>query len=444
MAFLKAFKEHWEQQQFPQKGAKILVAVSGGRDSMALAFVLLQCEQPIVVAHCNYQLRGADSDADEALVTGWCAQNKVPLFVKRFDTKSEMSIQKAGVQETARKLRYDWFAELCQQEQISAIATAHHANDNAETLLINLCKGTGISGMHGIPAKNGAVIRPFLFAERSLIDEFVASNQIPYRDDGSNSSEDYLRNKIRHRALPALEECFPQLISNLNNSIQNLKGAEKIYRKGIEQMKKKLYDKRGKDIYIPVLRLQKLEGIDAICFEIATDFGFSPAQAQDLKKLIDRESGKFISSPTHKIIKNRDFLIVTQQEALQQDFFLIQDLAQKIITPEGLFTIQQNSINDIITSKANIAQIDADQLEQPLILRRGKKSDYFYPLGMQLKKKKLSKFLADQKIPVPLRERIWVVESNKKIVWVCGQRIDDRFKIKEKTKNIVQFHFLPK
>jgi tRNA(Ile)-lysidine synthase len=443
MDLSKKFEQYWLQQKFPAKTQTILVAVSGGKDSMVLANLLLQSGYNFSVAHCNFKLRSEASDLDEKLVTDWAERNNIPLHKIAFDTQKAMNENKQGVQEAARNLRYNWFKELCANFQYDAIATAHHANDNAETLLINLCKGTGIAGLHGIPSRNGLIIRPLLFASRKEIEQYILERGIEFREDESNTGTKYLRNAVRHTLIPVLEEVFPAATERINESIGRLIQVESIYRKAIEQEKRKLLEHRGKDIYIPILKLNKIEELETICYEIFSAYGFSSAQIPEILKLRNTEAGHFISSGTHRIIKNRMFLIITELKTESTDFILIDKLPNKISLAEGTFEFVITENKQIENLDKNIASIDFDELVLPLILRRGRTGDYFYPIGMGMKKKKLSRFLIDQKIAMHQKEKIWILAQDQKIIWVSGMRMDERFKVKNTTARTLQIKFIP-
>jgi len=444
MELLPGFEKNWQSKKFPTKDKTILVAVSGGKDSMVLAHLLYQSGFSIAVAHCNFQLRAEASNLDEQLVQNWAKSIDITYHSIRFDTEKEMALQKKGVQETARQLRYNWFKQLKHQHQYSAIATAHHANDNAETLLINLCKGTGIAGMHGIPPKNGDIIRPLLFASRAIIDEYAIQHQIPYREDASNASTKYTRNAIRHNILPALDSIFPNVIERLNETIHRLSQVEIIYQQAIAQEKNKLVENRGADIYVPILKLMKRPVYETLCYEIFSSYGFSSAQIPEIIKLLNSESGHFVTSATHKVIRDRAFLIVTENINENKDLILIEHLPQTIETTEGRFMLSIQGNEKTIEESANTAFLDFDKVTMPLVLRRKRTGDYFYPLGMGMKKKKISRFLIDQKIALHLKEKIWIVENKMKIIWVAGMRLDERFKITNKTQKILRIVFLPK
>lgn len=444
MDLKKRFAHHWASQNFPQKKETVLVAVSGGKDSMALAHIMHEAGFSIALGHCNFQLRDTASNLDEQLVVNWAKEQSIPLHRIAFDTRKVMEDQKKGVQETARELRYSWFNTLCKEHGYAAVATAHHANDNAETLLINFCKGTGIAGLHGIPSRNGAIIRPLLFATGKEIENFVHSEDIPFREDASNASTYYLRNAVRHKVIPVLDEVFPCVVERLSENISRFKQVESIYRQAIESKKKKLLEQRGADFYIPVLKLKKEPAYETVCFELMSEFGFTAAQTPEILKLLNSESGHYVASASHKVIRNRMFLIITEQSTQKTDLILIEEFPATIETENGTFRFSVHDNIRLISSAAEIASIDSDTLSLPLTLRRWRKGDYFYPLGMGMKKKKVARFLVDQKIPVHQKEKLWVLEHTKQIIWIAGMRLDERFKIKPNTKKIVQVAFLSK
>lgn len=437
MSLLKKFQENWRRHGFNTIQQPVLLAVSAGSDSMVMAHLFLESAIPFAVAHCNFQLRGEEANKDEELVRNWCATNNIEFYNVRFDTAAKVEQWKKGVQETARILRYDWLEQIRSQHQYAAIATAHHANDNAETLLMNLFKGTGISGLHGILPENGRIIRPLLFAAKKDIAGYTQQYNVPYREDASNASDKYTRNDIRLNILPAIEKSFPNIITSLNNSIQRFAEVEELYKKAIEQERKKLLERRGKDYYIAIKKLLERQPLHTICYELFKPFGFATGQVQDIIGLLSSESGHYLISPTHRIIRDRDFLIITVFDTRQADFITIENIPLTLRAGDRQYKFKYTPAPAEIPADSNMAYIDAAKLEQPLILRRWKQGDYFYPLGMGMKKKKLSRYLINKKIPLHDKENVWVLESNKRIVWVAGHRLDERFKVKPGTKEVL-------
>lgn len=437
ITLLQDFRNNWLNKKFAAQEQKILLAVSGGVDSMVMAHLFLSNNISFGIAHCNFQLRGIEADLDESLVHDWALRHNTSFHHVRFDTKKKTAEWKKGVQETARILRYEWLDMICREHAYSYLATAHHANDNVETLMMNLFKGTGISGLHGIREKNEHIIRPMLWAQKEEILAYAAEHNIPYRDDASNSTDVYQRNAIRNRIIPAIQEYFPGVVSNLNDSIARFAQVETLYRKTIEQERKKLLEQRGRDIYIPIRKLKKREAIETICYELFTPFGFTAAQVPHIMQLMDAESGRYISSDTHRVIRNRDFLVITTVPAASTDTILIEAAPCEIETGRAHFSFAIEDKPAQVPTDPHIACLDLKNIEFPLILRKWRIGDYFYPLGMGMKKKKVSRYLINEKVPLHEKEHVWVLESKKRILWLCGMRPDERFKIKGSTEQVL-------
>ncbi len=437
MDLLKGFTDNWQKKQFADKQQTVLLAVSGGSDSMAMSHMFLKAGLSLAIAHCNFQLRGEEADKDEQLVREWCFDNNIVFHHVRFDTKDKMEEWGKGVQETARILRYEWLENLRKEQGYSHIATAHHANDNVETLLMNLFKGTGIAGLHGIPVVNERIIRPLLFAQKKDITNYIAEHNIPYRDDASNATDNYLRNAVRHHLVPVIEELFKDGVQQVNESISRFMEAEILYRRAVDRELKRLIEKRGNDYYIPVRKLIKTEPLSTICYELLHPYGFTALQVTSVLNLMTAETGKRVESQTHHIIRNRDFLIITAKQFNATDFIQIDSVPCNIHAGKHQFVFSVDDDNKHIASDNNVASIDMQKLSFPLVLRKWKTGDYFYPLGMGMKKKKISKLFIDNKVPLHEKEHVWVLESDKRIVWVAGMRLDERFKITNHTKDVL-------
>lgn len=438
MELLTAFIQHWQQQRLVAPGQVILLATSGGSDSMTMAHLFLEAGLPFALGHCNFQLRGEDADGDEQFVRDWAKLRNVPFHSVRFNTKEKSAEWKKGTQETARILRYEWLEQVREHHHYAAIATAHHANDNVETLLINLFKGTGISGLHGIRLQNGNIIRPLLFAPKQAITEYIQQHDIQYREDASNASDAYLRNAVRHHIVPAVEQWFPNAIEHVNDSIARFSQAEQLYNNAIAQERKKLIEQRRQDYYIPIRKLQHRQPLETICYELLKPFGYTAARVPQILQLLSAESGKLVLSGTHRIIRNRDFLIVTAIPPDATDFISIEGVPANIDTGRLHFSFAIENTPPTLPTDSHIACINLERVEFPLILRKWRTGDYFYPLGMQMKKKKLSKFFVDQKVPLHEKEHIWVLESGKRIIWIAGMRLDERFKVKDNTQEVLR------
>lgn len=437
MSLFDRFRSYYHQNGWQALSNPILLAISGGIDSMVLAHLLIKMNIPFVGAHCNFHLRGTESDGDEALVRTFAEQHNFKLHVHQVDASAMAQEWKKGIEETARIVRYDWFHQLRELNDYSAIATAHHSNDNAETILMNLCKGTGIKGLHGILPSQNNIVRPLLFASKEDIQAYANQHFIAYREDSSNVDIKYLRNAVRHQIMPAILEHFPNAIDNINHSIQRFAEAEILYMKEIERQRKSLLEQRGQDYYIPIRKLILRKPLATIVYELVVPFQFSSAQIPEILKLLHAESGHYIASPSHRIIRNRDFLVITALPTQETDLIVIDTLPFEIQTAKHHWTGSIIPAGMEIKADCNLAYIDAGQLSLPLILRKWKTGDYCYPMGMKMKKKKVSKLLIEHKIPLHEKEHIWVLEHNKKIIWVAGLRLDERFKITTQTKEVL-------
>jgi tRNA(Ile)-lysidine synthase len=461
MVLVEKFKSYIKQQNLFHPKDKLLLAVSGGVDSVVLCELCRQGGFDFIIAHCNFQLRGTESERDENFVKKLGKKYTVEVLVKRFGTEKYAEEKKLSIQVAARELRYTWFEELTDSRQQATgnmqlarnnessgtnyplpvadfLLTAHHANDNIETLLMNFFKGTGINGLHGILPKQGKIIRPLLFAKKEEITEFALINNLNFVEDSSNASNKYTRNYFRNQLIPDLQKVFPQVEDNLINNIERFGEIEMLYRQAVDLAKKKLLEPRGNEIHIPVLKLLKSEPLNTLVYEIIRDYGFTAHQTEDTIALLKSETGKYVQSATHRVIKNRNWVIIAPKEDAEAENILIEEGDKNVQYAIGNLQIKMLPVANFQLPIANsIAMFDANDIQFPLLLRKWKKGDYFYPLGMK-KKKKLSRFFTDQKLSLIQKEKTWVIEMNKKIIWVVGLRIDDRFKITDTTKNILK------
>lgn len=450
MALLQEFLKNIQEHHLFQKNDYLLLAVSGGVDSVVLCELCFRAGFHFQMAHCNFQLRGEESERDEKFVAQLAEKYRTKVFIKKFDTEKYAEENSVSIQVAARELRYDWFEQLMSDNRslTTHLLTAHHANDNIETLLMNFFKGTGIKGLQGILPKQGKIIRPLLFAKREEIELFARENNLQFVEDSSNNSDKYTRNYFRHQLIPSVEKVFPKAEENLMNNIERFGEIEILYQQSVQLHKKKLLEYKGNEIHIPVLKLSKTKPLKTILYEIIKDFGFTAHQTPEVLYLINSESGKYISSSTHRILKNRAWLIIAPLNTVESNHILIQENDTRIGFENGILKLKKyENRNEKLVDSMQVAMLDLKNIAFPLLLRKWKQGDYFYPLGMQSLpagrpgKKKLSKFFIDRKIPLTEKEKIWVIESNKKIIWVIGQRIDDRFKITEKTKGILEIQF---
>ncbi|CAN5710603.1 tRNA lysidine(34) synthetase TilS [soil metagenome] len=419
-----------------EKTDHLLVACSGGVDSVVLCDLLFSNGYHFSIAHCNFQLRGKDSDNDEIFVKSLGEKYRVTVYVHRFDTDNYARTNRQSIQVAARELRYQWFNKLLIEHSINYLLTAHHADDNIETVLMNVFKGTGITGMHGILAKRDKIARPLLFATKKEILEYAKTQSLAWVEDVSNATDKYTRNFFRHHVIPLVETVMPNAANNVLQTNEHLKEAELLYKQSIAAHQQKLLEFKGDEVHIPVLKFAKVNPFNTIAYEIIKSFGFSSAHVTDLKALLQSDTGKYIASATHRIIKNRKWLIIAPLAYANATSIIIEQNEEEVLFENGKLSISISG--NIEPSHENkIATIDAKQIKFPMLLRRWKAGDYFYPLGMK-KKKKIARFLIDLKLSKTDKEKVWVVESNQKIVWVIGYRIDDRFKITNSTKIVLK------
>jgi len=452
MTLQHSFTDFISKEGLFTKQNKLLIAVSGGVDSVVLCNLCHEAGYDFVIAHCNFQLRGEESNRDEDFVLQLGRNYGKEVLVKHFATKAYATQNKVSTQVAARELRYSWFYDLLDSDPPrrttlptpdsrlktpDLLLTAHHADDNIETVLMNFFKGTGVSGMRGILPKQGKLIRPLLFATKADLLDYAKTKGLKWVEDSSNAGDQYTRNYFRHQVIPLLQKVYPQVDQNLISNISRFRDIEVLYQQSIALHKKKLLEQKGNEVHIPVLKLKGVKPLNSIVYEIIKDFSFSNGQVQDVLNLLESESGHFIASPTHRIIRNRNWLIIAPLASEEAANILIEEMVSKVRTANWQLQISRKNRDEIsISADSNTACVDATDIKFPLLLRKWKEGDYFYPLGMK-KKKKVARFLIDQKISKTDKENIWVLEMNKKIVWVVGQRIDDRFKITDATKEVI-------
>lgn len=437
MSLLQRYKNFIQANQLFTTSDRLLLAVSGGLDSVVLCELCKQAGYDFSIAHCNFQLREADSDRDEEFVNGLAQRYKVNFHLVKFETKKFAEENKLSTQEAARNLRYNWFEEIRVKNDYRYILTAHHADDNIETVLMKFFRGTGVRGMRGIESKKGSIVRPLLFARRKQLEEFLAEQQLEFVSDYTNQQDDYTRNYFRNQMIPMIEKSMPGASENILSNIDRFREVEQLYQQALDMHKKQLLERKRNEIHIPVLKLKQREPLQTIVYEIIRDFGFSSAQTPDVISLLDSDTGKYVKSSSHQVIRNRKWLVIAPLQPILSEIVMIEEgqaFAQCAMMSFQLWMEEASEIR-IPTSNQD-ACLDAYAIKFPLLLRRWKQGDYFYPQGMQ-KKKKLSRFFIDLKLSKSEKENTWVLESDKKIIWVVGHRIDDRFKITDKTKNVL-------
>ncbi len=416
----------------------LLLAVSGGLDSVVMTRILVKLPLKLAVAHCNFQLRGEEADKDEVSVKSLAEELDLPYYYARFDTQKAAENRGVSIQMAARDLRYDWLEDVRVSQEYHFIATAHHLNDVGETMLLNLTKGTGIAGLHGILSMKEQIIRPLIKIERSDIEQYANEHKMTWREDASNQETKYQRNFIRHEIVPRLKEINPQVVKSMGNTAERLNDVEAIYKYGLEKALKRLTETRGDDIHIPINKLLLYPGPKTLLFELIRPYGFEEAQLDDIwDSRASVESKQFISN-THRIIKARKHFIVTSKEGPTTNYILLEKLKRNVNLSDRKLLLRLGTKNEIsIKETDQFAYVDYDKLEFPLQFRRWTVGDYFYPLGMN-KKKKLKRFFSDKKFSQLDKERAWVMVSGDRIAWIVGHRIDDRFKITESTKSVLE------
>lgn len=429
---LEDYKKHI-QNHFPRLlQDKFLLACSGGLDSVVLAHLCSQCELDFSLAHCNFKLREEESDKDEKFVQELAKKLGKSFFTEDFETLEYAHDQKVSVQMAARDLRYEWFNGLMLQNKIKTLVTAHHADDNLETFIINLSRGTGIKGLTGIPSQTRNIVRPLLPFTRIQLLEFANSSKLAWREDQSNAESKYLRNKIRHEIVPLLKELHPTFLASLIETQEFLKQIADISENHITQLKKDIFKEDGELIRIKIESLQSLKPLEAYIHALFSAYGFT--EWGDLQHLLTAMSGKEVRSKTHRLVKDRDFLLLTNISDYFQKELQITKEDTEIQIPIGLRISTVHIIEEV---GPNVLYLDKETLKYPLTLRKWQKGDYFYPLGMG-GRKKLSKYFKDEKVDVIAKEKQWLLCAGNDIIWVVGKRADDRYKITNSTKNILK------
>lgn len=417
---------------------KFLLAVSGGVDSVVMAYLFKHSSMDFAIAHCNFQLRGDEADGDEHFVKHLAEGYKVPFFVKRFETGSHSEKNKMSIQMAARELRYDWLKDVRQKNGYDFIVIAHHADDAIETFFINLLRGTGIAGLHGISSIHDGVIRPLLCFWREEIEKYAKDKKLKWREDSSNASDKYERNKIRHHVIPELLKVNPDAAKAITHTIENLREAESIYHNAIQEKISKLAAKRDNKLFISIDGLAKLELAHVYLFELIKEYGFNHVQTKEVIEALSGQSGKIFLSVSHKLIRDRRKLVVEKRDGdeLKEDG-LIKESDTEFDNGAIKFkiSVQERKKEYKPFHPPSVGSLDYDKLIFPLTIRKWAQGDKFYPLGMK-KPKKISDFLIDNKVSLVAKNDVYVMLSGNEIAWVVGYRIDERFKIEPSTKKL--------
>ena len=438
---LEKFRHFIQSNALCQYGDRILIAVSGGIDSMVLLHLFFTAGYQPGIAHCNFHLRGDESDGDEKFVKSIAGERNADYHQQDFDTERSATESGISTQMAARNLRYRWFEEVREKHGYNHIATAHNQDDVIETFFINLSRGTGIRGLTGIPVRSEKVIRPLLFASRESIVEYAAENNIKFREDSSNASDRYLRNRIRHHLIPMLEEENPSFRNALMDTMRKLSETEKLYGQELMKLKQRLVRREGDRIRISIRDLSAMETSRSILFEILSEYNFSPQAMDDILHSLEGSSGRQFLSATHRIVKDREDLILTPLAGEDDRKFYLEREVGRITEPLDLeWMVVDHTETFHIPADPEIACVDLDKLSFPLMLRHWKPGDSFQPLGMK-GIKKISDYLIDNKVSLPDKDRTWLLTSENKIAWVIGQRIDERFKVRPETRHVLLMKF---
>ncbi|PKH68939.1 tRNA lysidine(34) synthetase TilS [Flavobacterium sp. ALD4] len=413
---------------------KLLLATSGGLDSIVMAHLFNQLNHTIALAHCNFQLRGLESFEDQNFVQDYAEANAISIFVTQFDTEAFAKDYKLSTQVAARDLRYNWFYELLETEKFDYILTAHHADDNIETFLINLSRGTGLEGLVGIPAQNDKIIRPLLLFSREEIANYAHENNIQWREDSSNASDKYLRNKIRHDLVPLLKELNPHFVLSFKKTQSYLQESQAMVEDASIMVYQQVARQEEDDIYFDLNQLKKLPNYTSYLYQWLHEFGFSAWD--DIYDLVESQSGKHVFSAEFRLLKDRDSLILSPigLDNMKEEYF-IDAGTEDVKIPLNL---SFSKVDKVYIPTITAIFVDEDKLEFPLVLRRWNEGDSFQPFGMEGKSKKVSKLFKDAKLSLLKKENVWILWSGNKIVWVVGLRQDERFREDNKTRNILK------
>jgi tRNA(Ile)-lysidine synthase len=417
-------------------GDKILLAVSGGVDSMVMWHFFKEAGYTYGVAHCNFQLRGKESIRDEMLVREHAGRLGIPLHVKRFETLEHAKLSGISVEMAARELRYKWFDELRVYHHYALIATAHHQDDLIETFFINLVRKTGIRGMTGFNEKSGHIIRPLLFTTRAEIESHARESGIIYHKDSTNDEVIFQRNFIRHEIIPRLETLNSAFRTNLSETIGNLRSVKEFYLKEVKKQIRKITNPESQNPEIFISSLLKLSYPKQILYEWMSLYGFNHTQAETVYNNLAAESGKLHFSRTHRLVKGRNTLIITPIREMSEEIFYIEEGDLEIFDPVHLRLEIHESTHFKIIQDTQVACLDNGRLDYPLIIRKWLPGEYFQPLGMT-GFKKISDYFTDEKLSIPEKEETWILFSGDKVVWIIGRRIDNRFKVTADTKKVL-------
>ena len=445
MLTLENFTKNWEKK-FPAltiKSTHFFIAVSGGVDSIVLAHLLYSMKANMTMAHVNFQLRGEESDRDENFVRDFAAKLNVPLNVHRVDTLKYAELYKMGIQEAAREIRYAWFESLLKKQDV--LLTAHHADDQTETVLMQLFRGTGLHGLTGIPHRRNDVLnlaRPLLPFTKEQIKSYANEHELQFVEDSSNTKDDYTRNLIRNKIIPQIQAVYPNVNENIFYTAEKLKEAEAIVEATVTSFWKKGFKTKKGILTLPIVYWNKVKDNATYTWGLIQSYGFKPTQITEIHKLLEANNGAYMATPTHRFIKFKEEIQIVSNDTSKEHLV--------IYVGEGTLQTKNGSLHFELLDKipkvdpsSNIAYLDATKLDWPILFRTWQSTDYFYPLGHP-KKKKLNHFLGNLKLSPAIKEQVAIISVGDKICWVVGHRIDDRFKITSNTTKVLKITCLDK